>query len=59
MVRKGYIYHLVRVHDLKAEAPTLQSVPIINEFVDVFPDELLGLPPEREIEFTIDVLPNT
>ena len=26
MVRKGYIYHLVWVHDIKAEAPTLQSV---------------------------------
>ncbi|XP_060172210.1 uncharacterized protein LOC132603251 [Lycium barbarum] len=59
MIRKGYIYHLVRVHDLEAEAPTLQSVPVVNEFVDVFPDELPGLPPEREIEFAIDLLPDT
>ena len=59
MVRKGYIYHLIRVHDIKAEAPTLQSVPVVNEFPDVFPEELPGLPPEREIEFTIDVLPDT
>ena len=59
MVRKGYIYHLIRVHDIKAEAPTLQSVPVVNEFPDVFPEELPGLPPDREIEFTIDVLPDT
>ena len=26
-------------------------------FLDVFPEELLGLPPEREIEFCIDVVP--
>ncbi|XP_060172736.1 uncharacterized protein LOC132603619 [Lycium barbarum] len=59
MIRKGYIYHLVRVHDLEAEAPTLQSVPVVNEFVDVFPDELPGLPPEWDIEFAIDLLPDT
>ena len=46
MVRKGYIYHLSRVHDIKAEAPTLQSVPVVNEFPDVFPEELQVLPPE-------------
>ncbi|XP_059288541.1 uncharacterized protein LOC132041873, partial [Lycium ferocissimum] len=37
--------------------PTLQSVPVVNEFPDVFPDELSGLPPKREIDFSIDVLP--
>ena len=46
MVRKGYIYHLVWVHDIKAEAPTIQSVPVVNEFPDVFPEKLPGLPPE-------------
>ncbi|MCF7184013.1 hypothetical protein L3H42_10980, partial [Corynebacterium sp. MC-13] len=59
MIRKGCLYHLVRVHDLEAESPTLQSVPVVNEFPDVFPDELPGLPPEREVEFTIDLLPDT
>ena len=28
-------------------------------FLDVFPEELLGLPPEREIEFCIDIVPGT
>ncbi|XP_070032736.1 uncharacterized protein [Nicotiana tomentosiformis] len=55
MIRKSYIYHLVRVQDVKAESPTLQSILVLNEF----PDELLGLPPEREIEFAIDILPDT
>ncbi|XP_070019338.1 uncharacterized protein [Nicotiana sylvestris] len=59
MILKGYIYHLVRVHDMEVKSPTLQSVPIVNEFLDVFPDELPGLPPEREIDFAIDVLPDT
>ena len=47
------------MHDIKAEAPTFQSVPVVNEFPDVFPEEHPGLSPEREIEFTIDVLPDT
>ncbi|XP_075096286.1 uncharacterized protein LOC142174397 [Nicotiana tabacum] len=59
MILKGYIYHLVRVHDMEVKSPTLQSVPIVNEFPDVFPDELPGLPPEREINFAIDMLPDT
>ncbi|XP_070029224.1 uncharacterized protein [Nicotiana sylvestris] len=59
MISKGYIYHLVRVRDAEAKPPTLQSIPVVNEFSDVFPDKLPGLPPKREIEFSIDVLPDT
>ena len=29
------------------------DVPVVSEFVDVFPDELPGLPPHREVEFGI------
>ncbi|XP_069149231.1 uncharacterized protein [Solanum lycopersicum] len=35
------------------------SVPIVNEFLDVFPDDLPGVPPPREIDFGIDLEPNT
>ncbi|XP_055825061.1 uncharacterized protein LOC129893622 [Solanum dulcamara] len=42
-----------------AEAPTLQSVPVVNEFSNIFPYELPGLPPEWEIDFIVDELPNT
>ena len=59
MIQKGYIYHLVRVHDTAAEISTLQSVPVVSEFPDVFPDELPGLPPEREIDFSIELMPDT
>ncbi|XP_070039485.1 uncharacterized protein [Nicotiana tomentosiformis] len=59
MISKGYIYHLVHVRDVEEKPPTLQSVPMVNEFPDVFPDDLPGLPPKREIEFSIDVFPGT
>ena len=32
---------------------------MVNEFLEVFPEELPGLPPDREIEFVIDLLPGT
>ncbi|XP_059288982.1 uncharacterized protein LOC132042469 [Lycium ferocissimum] len=49
----------VRVQDMEAKPPTRQSGPVANKFSDVFPDELSGLPPEQEIDFDIDVLPDT
>jgi hypothetical protein len=36
-----------------------EDVSIVPEFVDVFPDELPGMPLERDVEFTIDVVPRT
>ncbi|CAN4093783.1 unnamed protein product [Withania somnifera] len=59
MMSKGYICHLVRVRDMDAKPPTLQSAPVVNEFIDVFPEELPGLPLEREVEFGIDLIPYT
>nr|AAL69435.1 Putative polyprotein [Oryza sativa]AAN04915.1 Putative polyprotein [Oryza sativa Japonica Group]AAP52154.1 retrotransposon protein, putative, Ty3-gypsy subclass [Oryza sativa Japonica Group] len=37
----------------------LSEIPIVREFGDVFPEELLGMPPKREIEFRIDLAPGT
>ena len=37
----------------------LVDIPIVCEFLDVFPDELPGLPPDREIEFKIELLSGT
>jgi hypothetical protein len=36
-----------------------ESMSVIEEFVDVFPEELPGMPPEREVEFYIDLIPGT
>ncbi|XP_070004831.1 uncharacterized protein [Nicotiana sylvestris] len=55
MIKTGCIYHLVWVTDTDTEALSLESVPIRNEFPDAFLDELPGIPPDREIDFGIDV----
>ena len=37
----------------------LKDVPVVNEFVSVFPKDLPRLPPDREVMFEIEVLPGT
>ena len=37
----------------------LAKVPMVNEFVGVFPEDLPGLQPDREIEFEIELAPGT
>jgi len=39
------------------ETSTLEEVPVVCEYPDVFPEELPGMPPDRDIEFIIDLIP--
>ena len=36
-----------------------KNIPVIREFPDVFPEELLGVPPEREVDLFIEVVQGT
>ena len=38
---------------------SMDSVPIVSEYPDVFPEELPGMPPDRDVEFLIDLLPGS
>ena len=42
-----------------AEVRSVESIPVVAEFPDVFPEELPGMPPERDVEFSIELLPGT
>ena len=57
MVRKGCEAYLAYVIDTVKARPSVSDIPIVNDFSDVFPEELPGLPPHKEIEFAIDVVP--
>ncbi|GJW47449.1 putative reverse transcriptase domain-containing protein [Tanacetum coccineum] len=41
----------------KSEEKRLEDVPIVQDFPDVFPEDLPGLPPTRQVEFQIDLIP--
>jgi hypothetical protein len=37
----------------------LKKIPVVCEYADVFPDELPGMPPDRDIDFAIELQPGT
>ena len=45
--------------DTRKEVLKLDDIPVVKEFPDVFPKDLPGIPIDREIEFSIDLLPRT
>ena len=45
--------------DTRKETLKLNDIPVVREFSDVFPKDLPGIPIDREIEFSIDLLPGT
>ena len=53
---KGYLAHVV---DTRSSELGLEDVPVVRDFSDVFPDDLPGLPLEREIDFPIDLVHGT
>jgi hypothetical protein len=40
-----------------SEEKSLENKRVVYEYLDVFPDELLGMPPDRDVEFSIELLP--
>ncbi|GFY88890.1 hypothetical protein Acr_06g0008300 [Actinidia rufa] len=55
---KGSITYLLASLTLDKDLSTRGELPrVVCDFPDIFSEELLGLPPEREVEFTIDLLP--
>ncbi|XP_071709325.1 uncharacterized protein [Rutidosis leptorrhynchoides] len=56
---KGCDSFLAYVIDGKKEKKSVFDISIVAEFPEVFPDELLGLPPVREVEYKIELLPGS
>ena len=52
---QGFLAYLVS----NENEVSLEDIPVMRGFSNVFPYDLLDLPPEREVEFTIDLLPRT
>ncbi|GJW91503.1 hypothetical protein Tco_0169056 [Tanacetum coccineum] len=41
----------------KVDEPKVGDISVVRDFVDVFPEDLSGLPPQRQVEFRIDLIP--
>ncbi|GJU97264.1 putative nucleotidyltransferase, ribonuclease H [Tanacetum coccineum] len=48
---------LANIHDTTSDVSSIHDQPIVSEFQDVFPEELPGIPPIRDVEFNIELIP--
>ncbi|GJZ16054.1 hypothetical protein Tco_0551731 [Tanacetum coccineum] len=55
-IERGCHLFLAHVTEKKPKEKLLEDVPVIHDFPKVFPDELSGLPPPRQVEFQIDLV---
>ncbi|XP_075521406.1 uncharacterized protein LOC142554627 [Primulina tabacum] len=54
---QAFLASVVSVPDTASR--TIEKVEIVSEFPDVFPDNVIGIPPEREVEFSIELMSGT
>ena len=54
LIRQGCVAYLFGVTKDKEGGVKLEDIPVVKEFPDVFPEEIPGLPPKREIDFEIE-----
>ncbi|XP_075086170.1 uncharacterized protein LOC142168897 [Nicotiana tabacum] len=59
MIYQGCDAYLAHIVDTRLGSPSLKDIPTVCDFLSVFPDDLLGLPSESEIEFSIELVPGT
>ncbi|RVX08378.1 Transposon Tf2-8 polyprotein [Vitis vinifera] len=59
VLRKGSINFLACLRGKEKAQKDITEIPVVRKFQDVFPDELPGLPPHREFDFSIEVYPGT
>ncbi|GKE82406.1 reverse transcriptase domain-containing protein, partial [Tanacetum coccineum] len=50
---------IIRVMEKKLDEKRLEDIPVVREFPELFPKDLPGLPPVRQVEFQIDLIPGT
>eukprot|EP00253_Pinus_taeda_P004571 PITA_04571 len=58
-LKKGCQIYAIQVGyaDSKDKIAMIDNIPVIQEFAEVFPEEIPGLPPKRDIDFTIESIP--
>ncbi|XP_021979340.1 uncharacterized protein LOC110875451 [Helianthus annuus] len=55
-LKRGCVIYMAQV-TIDEPKPKIEDIPIISKYPDVFPEDLPDLPPDRQVEFRIDILP--
>ncbi|GKB83511.1 putative reverse transcriptase domain-containing protein [Tanacetum coccineum] len=56
-IERGHQLFVAHVTEKEPKEKRLEDVPVIRDFPEVFPDDLPGLPPPRQVEFKIELVP--
>ncbi|KAJ0449167.1 putative nucleotidyltransferase, Ribonuclease H [Helianthus annuus] len=56
-LRKHYVAFLAHVTADKGKGKSILDIPVVRDYSEVFPEDLPGLPPARQVEFRIDLVP--
>ena len=60
-IRNGCKAYIVTIIDeeslIKIDKLKVEDIPVLREYVDVFPEEISVLPPKKELDFTIELVP--
>ncbi|GJX52233.1 putative reverse transcriptase domain-containing protein [Tanacetum coccineum] len=56
-ISRGCQVFMIQVMEKKADEKRLEDISVVKEFSDVFPEDLPGIPPVRQVEFQIDLIP--
>ena len=59
LMRKGCKTFLALILDSKRGQVNVETISVVREFPDVFPEELPGIPLEREMDLSIEIVPGT
>ena len=59
LIDRGCSSYLAFIRDVGTESPAMESIPVVQEIPNVFPEDLPGVPPIRDIDFYIDLVPGT
>nr|GEW30619.1 putative reverse transcriptase domain-containing protein [Tanacetum cinerariifolium] len=55
-ISRGCQIFMIQVMENKSDEKRLKEIPVVKEFPDIFPEDLPGLPPIRQVEFEIDLI---
>ncbi|GKF55734.1 hypothetical protein Tco_0166074, partial [Tanacetum coccineum] len=55
-ISRGYQVFMIQVMEKNSDEKKLEYIPVVKEFPDVFPEDIPGLPPVRQVEFQIDLI---
>ena len=53
------LFALLSIEEVMPEYSKIECLPVVCEFLEVFPDDLWELPPHREVELAIELMPGT